>query len=96
MTQDPDPGDDGAAPDCGSPGCGSGADFYRYEPETGDWKPVCDRHARELHPSLEVHAWLESGYLRPVERGRPPGPPDDPPGDRAAAFRDLVEDAMGW
>lgn len=92
------PPDAGAEPPprCGTAECPRRASFYRFDREGGDWHPVCERHARTLHPSLEVHAWLESGYLRPVERGEPAGPPGPPAGERGAAFRDMVEEAMGW
>lgn len=96
MTRETGRGDVDAAAECHASDCESAADFFRYDPAAGHWNPVCERHAREAHPSLEVHAWLESGYLRPVERGRPAGRPADPPGERGAAFRDLVDDAMGW
>lgn len=85
-----------APPGCSEPGCGDDAAFFVYDAEPGDWRPVCDSHARRLHPSLEVGAWLESGYMRPVEVGPPDGPPSDPRGGRAKAFRGEIEETMGW
>lgn len=87
---------DGPVPACSATDCDGTASFYRYAPEPGEWQPVCAVDARTAHPSLEVHAWLESGYLRPVELGEPAGRPDDPPAGRGMAFRQIVERAMGW
>lgn len=89
-------GRSGEPPACSTAGCGSDASFYLYEPDEGGWRPVCTPHARRRHPSLEVHAWLESGYLKPVELGMPSDPPGDPATARAAAFRAEVEGTMGW
>lgn len=69
--------------------CEAAADFWLYR--SGDWQPRCERHVVHAHPSIELRAWLESGYAKPVERGRPEGPPADPAHGRAAAFRELVE-----
>lgn len=57
---------------------------------------MCEQHALAVHPSLEIGALLESGYLRPVEVGEPDGPPDEPRTARAAAFREEVEGLTGW
>lgn len=95
MTPDHDP-PDGAGPDCADADCTDAAAFRQYDVPAGSWRPVCARHARETHPSLELKAWLESGYMRPVAVGRPAGPPDDPATGRAEAFRELVDGAMGW
>lgn len=88
---DPDP-----LPACSAPDCAADASFYVYADDAGAWQPVCPPHARRYHPSLEVHVWLESGYMTPAELGRPDGPPEPPPGDRARTFRATVEEAMGW
>lgn len=88
--------DDGQRPPCSTADCEVPAAFWAYEPEPGRWRPICERHARRRHPSLEVGAWLESGYMTPVELGRPDGPPGEPRGARAAAFRAAVDEAMGW
>lgn len=85
-----------ASPECSESGCVDDAAFFVYSSETKDWRPICDPHARHLHPSLEVHAWLESGYMKPVEMGKPEGDPPGPRGGRAEAFRAEVEKVMGW
>ncbi len=89
------PGDD---PDvrCAEPDCGAAASFRLYDPEDGRWSPRCERHALAVHPSLELGALLESGYLKPVEVDPPEGPPPDPPTARGAAFREVVEELLGW
>lgn len=79
---------------CAEPGCRSDASFWLYGPDVDRWRPICDRHARHVHPSLEVQAWLESGYMSPVELGRPDGPPGQPEHRRAAAFRAAIEDVL--
>lgn len=86
---------DAPRPPCSRRDCDTAADFRLYHPEDG-WRPICERHAVSLHPSLEVHAWLESGYLRPIELAVPEGPPAEPADERTAAFRELVEEAIGW
>lgn len=93
MTRSPDrpPGEAG----CGVADCRRSASFWIYEPDAGEWSPVCQPHAEQRHPSLEIHAWLESGYMKPIELGEPTAPPQAPRG-RSAAFRELVEEAMGW
>lgn len=100
MTSDADPSDDAAPsdarPECTDADCADAAAFRLYDAEAGAWRPVCARHLRHAHPSLEVRAWLESGLARPVEVGQPTGPPDGPSTGRAEAFRQLVEAAMGW
>lgn len=84
------------APACGEPGCEADAAFFGYDAEDGEWRPICAPHARHRHASLELHAWLESGYLKPVELGEPDGEPAEPRTERASEFRVAVEDAMGW
>lgn len=81
---------------CHEPGCESAASFRLYDPDAAVWSPVCERHALAVHPSLEVGALLESGYLKPVETGEPDGPPTEAPTVRAAAFREEVETLTGW
>lgn len=83
-------------PDCAVEGCDRDASYYRYTPKENGWLPVCTVDARTCHPSLEIHAWLESGYLKPAELGRPCGPPDIPTAGRSIAFQRIVEEAMGW
>lgn len=80
---------------CAAAECDEAADFRFYDRGAGRWSPRCERHALEVHPSLELHVLLEAGYLRPVEVGAPGGPPDDPPTGRSRAFRELVEDLLG-
>lgn len=81
---------------CRSVDCDAHAAFFVFAVDQAQWRPICERHARQLHPSLEVHAWLESGYMKPVELGQPPSPPSTPTDARETAFRSIVEDAMGW
>lgn len=81
---------------CDEAGCTDAAAFRFYERPAGVWRPLCQRHARTLHPSLELGALLESGYLRPVELAPPDGPPSAPGTARAAAFREEVEALLGW
>lgn len=80
-------------PMCRVAGCHTEAAFWLYRP-TGGWRPLCERHVVHLHPSLELHAWLAAGYARPVERGRPTGPPPAPRGGRETAFREAIDEAM--
>lgn len=87
---------DGPADRCAERGCGAAASFRLYDPEGGCWSPICERHALAVHPSLELGALLESGYLKPVELGHPEGPPADPATARGAAFREVVEELLGW
>lgn len=81
---------------CGRPACTAGADFRLYDGDAAEWVPVCERHALAVHPSLEIHALLESGYLRPAELGDREGPPAEPSTGRARAFREVVEELTGW
>lgn len=81
---------------CSTDECSGAAAFYVFRPPTRTWRPLCAEHLRDLHPSLERTAWLESGYARPVELGEPDEPPPVPPTDRAGAFREIVDGAMGW
>jgi hypothetical protein len=96
MTRERDPSTDDARPPCGREGCDAAASFWLYRPEGDRWWPICERHLLTRHPSIEVDAWLESGYARPIELGEPRCPPAVPSGGRGAAFRELVADAMGW
>lgn len=94
---DPDPArETDGRPDCSAGECAGAASFYVYTPDADGWEPVCTVHARQYHPSLEVHAWLESGYMKPAELGPPEGAPSRPPSDRGVAFRRTVEETMGW
>lgn len=81
---------------CGATGCDAAASFRFYDRDDDAWTPRCERHALEIHPSLELGALLESGYLRPVEVDPPAGPPGPPPTARGAAFRETVEELLGW
>lgn len=83
-------------PPCSESGCASEADFYVFSADSAEWFAICSSHATHLHPSLEVHAWLESGYMKPVELGKPDRAPSEPRGGRANAFRTEVEEMMGW
>lgn len=87
---------DPPAPSCGTSNCPADAAFRFYDRDAGTWTPRCERHALEIHPSLELHALLESGYLRPVEVGPPDGPPAAPVTPRGEAFRESVEELLGW
>lgn len=84
------------APACGIAGCSTDAAFRFFDRDADAWTPRCERHALEIHPSLELHALLESGYLRPVEVGPPDGPPGPPVTPRGAAFRETVEELLDW
>lgn len=81
---------------CVTDGCRRVAEFWVYHRGVDRWRPRCEHHTVQLHPSLEVSAWLESGYARPAELGRPDAPPPSPPEGRPAAFRTIVDRAMGW
>lgn len=83
-------------PVCHVSGCANESDFWVYQPEQAQWESVCRRHLIELHPSLEVKAWLESNFAKPIELDRPSSPPDAPKTARATAFREIVETAMEW
>lgn len=96
MPRERDPTADETKPPCSQQGCDEAAGFWLYYREGDRWRPLCERHAVHRHPSIEVKAWLESGYARPVELECPEGPPTAPPTGRGVAFRELVEDAMGW
>lgn len=80
---------------CGTMDCADPAAFWVYDQPSDRWSPVCRRHLVEHHPSLEVHAWLTSGFARPIETSPPNGIVDDVP-QRTIAFRDIVMSAMGW
>lgn len=96
VTREPTPRRDGGPSACTEEGCDADPDFWLYHPEEGRWRRLCDRHLLEVHPSIEVDAWLESGYVRPFELGEPDGPPGSPPDGRPAAFREVVDRAMDW
>lgn len=96
MTQDPTPDGADREPTCTRADCDRAAAFWLYDPDDGGWRRRCRRHLRQRHPSLEVHAWLLSGYASPVELGRPSDPPTAPREGRAAAFRELVDRTMDW
>lgn len=81
---------------CAERDCERPASFRLYHPDVGAWSPICEPHAVAVHPSLEVHALLESGYLKPIELGPPEGPPGEPATGRSAAFREAVEELLGW
>ena len=81
---------------CRRAGCDRPASFRLYEVDERRWEPICEPHAVAVHPSLEIHALLESGYLKPVELGPPDGPPGEPATGRSAAFREEVEALLGW
>lgn len=85
-----------APPPCSTSGCESPSSFRLYDPGEAAWRPLCHRHALAVHPSLEIHALLESGYLRPVELPAPEGPPTEPPTERGRLFRASVEALLGW
>lgn len=91
MTGTADRPDEEAPPACAEPGCGRDGSFWWYDSDGGAWRPVCGIHARHRHPSLEVHAWLESGYMRPIELERPDGPPPEPEVERGRVFREEVD-----
>ncbi len=74
--------------------CDRPGDFWGYDRPADRWEPYCERHLRTRHPSLEISAWLESGYARPIEID--PTPPDDPDLPRTDHFREMVEEAMDW
>lgn len=80
---------------CDRPDCQSHAAFWVYDHPTDAWVARCRRHLVERHPSLEVDAWLHSGYARPIETTRPRTVAEDVP-PRTRAFRELVASAMGW
>lgn len=94
MTEEPGGSQDAGPPACLVSTCRNDADFWVYQPGGSQWNPRCRRHLVELHPSLEVNAWLESHYAKPIELDRPSSPPTPPTTGRAAAFREIVETAM--
>lgn len=96
MPTERDPTANDTQPPCSGQDCDAAGDFWLYHPEEERWRPICERHTVHLHPSIEVNAWLESGYAKPIELDRPEGPPASPRGGRSAAFRELVDGAMGW
>ena len=88
--------DDPPVPGCAREACTRDASFRLYDADRRRWTPICEPHAVAVHPSLEVHVLLESGYLKPVELGPPDGPPGEPATGRSAAFREAVEELTGW
>ncbi len=96
MTDDTLAGTRDDVPGCTRQECPRAAGFWLYQCDSDGWEPLCERHTRDRHPSLEIHAWLESGYAKPVELAKPTNPPTTPQDPRTAAFRDLVTDAMNW
>lgn len=87
---------EGDASGCSARDCSREAVFFVFDADAGDWSPICRPHAQRRHPSLEVHAWLEAGYLRPAELGKPAGPPGEPQTARSAEFRREIRDTMDW
>lgn len=83
-------------PVCNEPGCAGDAAYWLYSVPRATWLPICQKHAELLHPSLEIHAWLTSGYLKPIELPKPTAPPVAPDEERAKDFRALVTDTMNW
>lgn len=82
---------------CDRAGCDRRPVFWAYDGDGDRWHPLCDRHLLQRHPSLERRVWLESGYAKPIERGRPDGPPSATTVHaRAEAFRTIVAETMGW
>lgn len=87
---------EGANTVCAASECSREAAFFVFAADAVEWAPICQSHAERQHPSLEVHAWLEAGFLRPAELGKPNGPPGDPRTTRSAEFRREIRDTMGW
>lgn len=83
-------------PACASTDCAESAEFWLFYPPNNQWRPYCGRHLIHLHPSIELKAWLHSGYARPIERGKPESPPASPESGRVAAFRDLIQETVDW
>lgn len=81
---------------CTGQHCDLSAAFWLYHPVEDRWRPLCERHTLQLHPSIEINAWLESGYAKPIELDPPNEPPATPRDGRTAAFREIVDRAMGW
>jgi hypothetical protein len=96
MTEEATQGANDDAGPCTRPDCTRDGELWVYHAGDDGWRRLCEYHTRRLHPSLEVDAWLESGYARPVELGRPVDAPETPPAGRPAAFRAVVDRAMGW
>ena len=96
MTGTADPRGDEDPPACAEPACERDGSFWWYDKAGDGWQPLCDVHARHRHPSIEVAAWLASGYMRPIERGRPDGPPPEPVVERGRIFREEVDQLLGW
>lgn len=83
-------------PVCSESECAVPAEYWFYEAPCEMWRPICSRHAEHLHPSLEIHAWLTSGYLKPIELQQPTSPPETPTEERAKEFRSEVDQTMNW
>lgn len=75
--------------------CDASAEFWLYRPDDPGWRPLCKRHVVHLHPSIELRAWLASGYAKPTELGRPRGPPTEPVDGRGAALREVIDEVLG-
>ncbi len=83
-------------PHCSESGCARDADFFVYDGDREAWQAICKPHARRLHASIELHAWLDCGYLKPAQLGRPDEPPTVPPHRRADEFQEEIRRLMGW
>jgi hypothetical protein len=82
--------------ECHEPDCSKSASFRLFDRPAGRWRPICERHARTIHPSLELGLLLESGYLKPIELVPPDSSPAEPVTPRDRAFRESVERLLGW
>jgi hypothetical protein len=82
--------------DCSIESCSTTAAYFLFDADDAEWLPLCSPHTEQRHPSLEVHAWMAAGLVKPVELGRPESPPSDPGSDRGRRFRDEVVRTMGW
>lgn len=81
---------------CRNSTCSRDAEFWCYVAPRGAWEAICHTHAEQLHPSTEIKTWLFSGYMKPIELGRPDGPPGAPETGREAAFRAEIDGVMNW
>lgn len=82
--------------ECEKSSCDRDAAFWLYDGTGAYWSPVCAVHAEHAHPSIEVHAWLESGYMKPIELGQPDSPPPAPGDRRGRFFREEIQETLGW
>ena len=83
-------------PECSVEGCSARATYFLFEADDAEWQPRCSPHTEQRHPSLEVHAWMAAGLVKPVELGRPEAPPKDPGSPRGRRFREEIVRTMGW